>query len=111
MNWFESVENKLNSDKANIEAKQKKVNPDLKKLKNVNNLYDDDNFEEKLSAQNIDNTLQESKLLNYSITAASILFKEIWLNFILQSITILPPNLFNNNFFRRYSLSIILNNT
>jgi hypothetical protein len=29
------------------------------------------------------------------------LFKEIWLNFILQSITILPPNLFNNNFFRR----------
>ena len=77
MNWFESVENKLNSDKASIEAKQKKVNPDLKKLKNVNNLYDDDNFEEKLSAQNIDNTLQESKLLNYSITAAYILFKEI----------------------------------
>lgn len=57
----------------------KKVNPELKKVMktNTNNLYDDDNFEETLSIQRNENTLQETRLLNYNITASAILFKEI----------------------------------
>jgi len=50
LNWFDSVEEKLQADKRVLEAKVKKVSPDIKKvMKNANNLYDDDNFEETLS--------------------------------------------------------------
>jgi hypothetical protein len=45
--------------------------------KTGNNLYEDDNFEEELNIRRSYNELQEAKLLNYSLTAASILFKEI----------------------------------
>lgn len=41
------------------------------------NLYEDDNFEEELTIRRNYNELQEARLLNYNLTAAAILFKEI----------------------------------
>ena len=43
------------------------------------NAYDEEeNFAEELSIKRIDNLSQEYQLLNFGITSAAILFKEIW---------------------------------
>ena len=74
LNWFDSVESKLQKDKKVSEKKMAKKNTDPKQK----NAYDEDeNFAEELSIRRIDNLSAEYQLLNFGITSASILFKEI----------------------------------
>ncbi len=76
LNWFDSVEEKLRADAAKFDSKRSAASA-KKALKNTNNLYEDDNFEEELSMRRNENQHKESRLLQYNLTAAAILFKEI----------------------------------
>ena len=75
LNWFDSIEAKLRQDIKVTKSKKKAV----QYQGTTQNAYDEtDNFEEEqLSIKDKENKLMEYSLLNYGITSASILFKEI----------------------------------
>ena len=75
LNWFDSIEAKLKRDIEETKNKKKTVTY----TGTTQNAYDDtDNFEEEqLSIKDKENKLMEYNLLNYGITFAAILFKEI----------------------------------
>jgi WASH complex subunit 7 len=74
LNWFDSVQAKFTADKAEAEAKIKgKKAPGAY----VDQYEDDQAFEEELSLKRIDVTRKEFQLLQYTMTASAILFKEI----------------------------------
>ena len=64
LNWFDSVEAKFKVDQTKSESNRAGMPPELRKaLKNQNNLYEDDNFEEELSIRRNENQRTESRLL------------------------------------------------
>lgn len=77
LNWFDSIELKLKADAEKFEKSRSKTKQTLDENKIKSNLYEDDNFEEELTIRRNYNELQEARLLNYNLTAAAILFKEI----------------------------------
>lgn len=74
LNWFDSVQAKFTGDQAAAEAKMKS-----KKAPGAyTDQYEDDQaFEEELSLKRIDATRKEFALLQYTMTASAILFKDI----------------------------------
>jgi hypothetical protein len=74
LNWFDSVEAKLQKDR---KVSEKKMAKKVKDPKQKNTYDEDENFAEELSIRRIDAMSAEYQLLNFGITSASILFKEI----------------------------------
>ena len=72
LNWFESQERKLNADIQKAKSKQALAKGD------VRDIYTEDNEEEiELSVKRTETIKKEYRLLDYSLNAASILFKDI----------------------------------
>lgn len=71
LNWFTSMQAKLARDEKNAEEKKKEL-----KIKSASG-YEDVNFEEEFSLKRLDMLKREYQMLNFCITASSILFKEI----------------------------------
>lgn len=69
------MESKLQRDKKASEKKMAKK--DYNAATKINAYQDDENFAEEISLKRIDNLSAEYQLLNFGITSASILFKEI----------------------------------
>ena len=78
LNWFDSIEIKLNKDLDQAKKKQEKA-AQMQKIRNQDNIYkdEDDEVEEQQSVRKTESEKQEYALLKYVLNASAILFKEI----------------------------------
>ena len=78
LNWFDSIEIKLNKDLEMAKKKQEKA-AQMQKIRNQDNIYkdEDDEVEEQQSVRKTESEKQEYALLKYVLNASAILFKEI----------------------------------
>ena len=78
LNWFESIQIKLEKDMEIIVKKQERMAAYKKEFANANAYEeDDDKDEEALSLKQKEAELQEYTMLSYQLSASAILFKEI----------------------------------
>jgi WASH complex subunit 7 len=74
LNWFESMEKKLEMDLVQADLREKKIKEDLN---NLHMAYEEQKLDAEMSRRRISRMQRQFEMLSFSFSASQILFKEI----------------------------------